>query len=270
MVEKSNGKKTIKLFTYVDEGLNARFQDFMTEFQIPNQAKAIRTCIESYLKFADLIKLKKSMVKDDIDQNVDEFIEKAIANYNKMGQDFLQGLKSRLSPLKTSLLMCSQVQENPEKLRNTINTADLALTEIENYIAAITEGPNPRRFMNTFDILHVEDNDLERKTITDYFELQGKSIKSVERAEEAIEILKSATPRAILIDVNLATSNMNGDSLCKMLKAKEEYALIPIYLITAIGSPSEKDEILKETGADDVLFKPINSLTELDMLLHTR
>ncbi len=52
-----------------------------------------------------------------------------------------------------------------------------------------------------------------------------------------------------------------------MLKNKAEYSKIPIYLITAVITPDEKEQLMKVTGADGIIFKPIKSLASLDILL---
>ena len=78
--------------------------------------------------------------------------------------------------------------------------------------------------------------------------------------------LKSLTPRAILLDINLKTSTVNGDKFCQMLKSKAEYNSIPVVLISAAFSEKEKQKVLASTGANEIIFKPINNLKELDVL----
>ncbi|MFX1557665.1 MAG: response regulator, partial [Promethearchaeota archaeon] len=75
-----------------------------------------------------------------------------------------------------------------------------------------------------------------------------------------------STPRVILLDIDLKSSNINGDILCQMLKSKPQYSTIPIILISAVISEIEKKEILRYTGADDIIIKPIDKLADLDLL----
>jgi len=117
-----------------------------------------------------------------------------------------------------------------------------------------------------FDILYIEDNELERKTVDTYFKRKELDIKSTETSEEGLDILKAFTPRAILLDIDLKTSNINGDKLCQMLKSKTQYKAIPIILISAVVSENKKKEILTTTGADDLIIKPIDKLTDLDII----
>jgi response regulator RpfG family c-di-GMP phosphodiesterase len=51
-----------------------------------------------------------------------------------------------------------------------------------------------------------------------------------------------------------------------MLKSNNHYNSIPIILISAVFSEKEKEEILTKTGADDIIFKPIDKLEDLDVL----
>jgi len=79
-------------------------------------------------------------------------------------------------------------------------------------------------------------------------------------------VLKTLTPKAILLDINLKTSNINGDKFSQMLKSSIQYNSIPIILISAAFSEKEEEEILTDTGADEIIFKPIDRLNDLDVI----
>ncbi|NVM35795.1 MAG: response regulator [Candidatus Lokiarchaeota archaeon] len=116
------------------------------------------------------------------------------------------------------------------------------------------------------DLLYIEDNELERKTIDYFFKSKSVDIKSLESSDEALYVLKTLTPRVILLDLNLKSSKINGDRFCQMLKSSTQYNSIPIILISAAFSKKEKKEILIKTGADDIIFKPISRLKDLNVL----
>ncbi len=260
-------KKEIKWYTYVDSCLNSKLQDFMDEYEIKNQAKVIRNFVNYGIDYFTAM-LKKNLHNDPQGYNeseLDDLIRKAIGAY-EIGNGFQEEIKQRISPLKLSLLMLNNYIEEKEKFSEDIQNALRALEDLESSVKQHFEEPNIKRFVKKIDILYIEDNELERKTIDQFYKTQGVAINSVETSDEALYLLKTLTPRAILLDINLRTSNINGDQLCQMLKSNGQYNSIPIILISAIFSEKEKETILTSTGADDIIFKPIDKLKELDVL----
>lgn len=260
-------KKDIKWYTYVDSQLDSKLQEFMDEYEIKNQAKIIRNFVNYSIDYIKAIVEKKSCDKaQSFDETeLDTLIRKAIEEY-EIGNNFHEELKQRLSPLKVSLLMLNSYSDEKEKLSEGIQNAIDALEELEFTVKRHFDEPNIRRFVKKIDILYVEDNELERKTVDRFFKSKGVDIRSVETSDEALHTLKNLTPRAILLDINLKTSSMNGDKFCKMLKSKAQYDSIPIILISAAFSEKEKQEVLASTGANEIIFKPIGNLKDLDVL----
>jgi CheY-like chemotaxis protein len=261
-------KKDIKWYTYVDSFLDSKLHDFMEEYKINNQAETIRNCVNYCIDYLNVIFQKKShkgpQKYDEIE--LDNLIKKAINEY-EIGNGFHEELKQKLSPLKLSLLMLNNYIEDKEKLLEGIQNAISSLEDIELSVKRHFEEPKLIRFIKKFDILYIEDNELERKTINTYFKRKGVDIKSVETSEEGLDILKVSTPQAFLLDIDLRNSNIDGAKLCQMLKSKELYKTIPIILISAVVSEKKRKEILKTTDADDLIIKPIDKLADLDVLL---
>jgi len=267
-IRPSKMKKDIKWYTYVDSFLDSKLHDFMEEYKINNQAKIIRNCVNYCIDYLNAIFQKKSHMdpqKYDIIE-LDNLIKKAINGYD-IDNNLHDELKQKISPLKLSLLMLNNYIEDKEKLLEGIQNAISALEDIELSVKRHFEEPKLIRFIKKFDILYIEDNELERKTVDTYFKRKGVDIKSVETSEEGLDILKVSTPQAFLLDIDLRTSNIDGAKLCQMLKSKEFYKAIPIILISAVVSKKEKKEILKTTEADDIIIKPIDKLADLDVLL---
>jgi CheY-like chemotaxis protein len=260
-------KKEIKWYTYVDSNLDSKLQDFMEEYEIKNQAKIIRNFVNCGINYVNAIfrkqPYKNSQNYDEVE--LDNLIRKAIDTY-EIDNNFQEELKQKLSPLKLSLLILNNFIEEEEKLSEVIQNAISALEDLEISVKRHFEEPSIIRFVKKIDILYVEDNELERKTVDHFYKAQGVAIKSVETSDEALYLLKTLTPRAILLDINLKTSNIKGDELCQMLKSSGQYNSIPIILISAVFSEKEKETILTNTGADDIIFKPIDELKELDVL----
>jgi CheY-like chemotaxis protein len=260
-------KKDIKWYTYVDSHLDSKLKDFMEEFEIKNQAKIIRNFVKYSIDYFNAIIQKKSYSEpQSYDENeLENLISKAIDEY-EIGNGFHEELKQKLSPLKVSLLMLNNYSEDKEKLLEGIQNSISALEDLEITVKRHFEEPSIVRYVKKIDLLYIEDNELERKTITHFFKAQDVDIKSMETSDEALYILKTLTPRAILLDINLKTSNLNGDEFCQMLKSSTQYNDISIILISAAFSEKEKKEVLTRTGADAIIFKPIDQLNDLNVL----
>ena len=260
-------KKNIKWYTYVDSQLDFKLLDFMEEYKIKNKAKIIRNFVNYSIDYLNAIFQKKlqNNPQNYNETELDNLIRKAI-DAHEIGNSFQEELRQRISPLKISLLILNNYIEDKEKLSLGIKNAINALEELEITVKRHFEVPNIIRYIKKIDILYVEDNELERKTIDHFYKAKGLDIKSVETSDEVMYILKTLTPRVILLDVNLKTSNINGDNLCQILKSNDEYSFIPIVLISAVFSENKKKEILTSTGADAVIFKPIDKLKDLDVL----
>jgi len=218
----------------------------MEQYNIKNQAKVIRNFVNSYLDNVYQILQKDIERKEYDEKSINDFIREAIDTF-ELHTTFHEELKQKLSPLKVLILMLS--------------------SELENSIKLHYEKPELTRYTKIFDILYVEDNELERKTVDSYFKRKDVDIKSVETSEEGLAILKVSTPLAILLDIDLRTSNIDGVKLCQMLKSKILYKTIPIILISAVVSETERNKILTITQADDIIMKPIDKLADLDVLL---
>ena len=239
----------------------------MEQFKINNQARLLRNFVDNHIDYINIV-AKKNTLNHSLEYDEKyfyEFISKAIDVYEE-GNGFYEELKQKLSPLKISILMLENCYGDCESMLEVIDNIKKALEGIEQSVKHHFEEPKIARFVKKIDVLYIEDNELERKTIDTFFSQKGINIKSVETSEEAFYLLKTLTPRVILVDINLKTSNINGDKFCQIVKANSEYSSIPIILISAIVSKDKKQDILTKTGAEDIIIKPIDSLTDLHIL----
>jgi CheY-like chemotaxis protein len=238
----------------------------MEQYNIKNQAKVIRNFVNSYLDNVYQILQKDIERKEYDEKSINDSIREAIETF-ELHTTFHEELKQKISPLKVLILMLGSVLNDPNKLIEMTENIKNALLELENSIKLHYEKPELTRYTKIFDILYVEDNELERKTVDTYFKRKDVDIRSVETSEEGLAILKVSTPLAILLDIDLRTSNIDGVKLCQMLKSKILYKTIPIILISAVVSETERKNILTITQADDIIMKPIDKLADLDVLL---
>ncbi|MFX1558704.1 MAG: hypothetical protein ACFFC9_15740, partial [Promethearchaeota archaeon] len=213
--ETKKSKKDVKWYTYVDSELDTKLKEFMELYNIKKQAKLIRDCVNYYIDYVKLVLQKHTEKEEYNDKYIDDFIRKAI-NYYELNIAYYEELKQKVSPLKTSVLMLNNFLNEPNEQIENIDNIKNALFELEKSIKRRFEEPKLIRHVKKFDILYIEDNELERKTVEKYFKKKGADIKSVETSEEGLDQLKASTPRVILLDIDLKSSNINGDILCQM------------------------------------------------------
>lgn len=101
-------------------------------------------------------------------------------------------------------------------------------------------------------ILIVEDEDLMREVLRDYFQSAGYETTEAGNGMEAIELIDNQDFDLMLLDVMLP--ELDGFSVCRYVRKSNN---IPIIMITA---RSEEDDKLNgyEMGADDYVTKPFS------------
>ena len=82
--------------------------------------------------------------------------------------------------------------------------------------------------------------------------------------EDALTIVNKVDVDLILLDVMMP--NMDGYEVCRRLKASETKRLIPVVMVTALGSLEDKIKGI-EAGADEFLTKPPN---KMELLARTK
>ena len=101
-------------------------------------------------------------------------------------------------------------------------------------------------------ILIVEDEDLMREVLRDYFQSAGYETTEAGNGMEAIELIDNQDFDLMLLDVMLP--ELDGFSVCRYVRKSNN---IPIIMITA---RSEEDDKLNgyEMGTDDYVTKPFS------------
>jgi two-component system alkaline phosphatase synthesis response regulator PhoP len=110
-------------------------------------------------------------------------------------------------------------------------------------------------------ILIIEDDVELAHVLKRHLEREGRYAVEIARTgEEGLRALLVRRPSALILDVNLP--EMNGFELCQRLRLEEATRRLPILLLTA--RTSESDKVLGlNLGADDYVTKPF-SLRELE------
>jgi DNA-binding response OmpR family regulator len=104
-------------------------------------------------------------------------------------------------------------------------------------------------------ILIVDDEPLNVDYLEQELEDSGYQTVSATNGKEALEKVAAEAPDLILLDVMMP--GMDGFTVCRILKEKEETQLIPVVIMTALGAREDRIRGI-EAGADDFLTKPVN------------
>jgi putative two-component system response regulator len=107
-------------------------------------------------------------------------------------------------------------------------------------------------------ILVVDDDQLVRDLVTSLLRAEGYSVIEAENGERAIAQMAVVSPDLVLLDV-MMPGRVNGVQLCRQLKSNEATMLIPVVILTALDTLSDRLQGI-EAGADDFLTKPFNRL----------
>lgn len=105
-------------------------------------------------------------------------------------------------------------------------------------------------------ILIVEDNESNRQLLHYVLEHRGHEVIEAKDGKEGIEKAGEYMPDLIFMDLQLPV--LDGFTAIKMLKNSPKTEHIKIIAITAFAMKGDK-EMIKETGADDYIAKPIDT-----------
>ena len=93
----------------------------------------------------------------------------------------------------------------------------------------------------------------------DYLEQElddfGYETLSGTNGQEAVDLVRRERPDLVLLDVMMPV--MDGFTACRVLKEDDDTRLIPIIIMTALGSVDDRIRGI-EAGADDFLTKPVD------------
>jgi len=106
------------------------------------------------------------------------------------------------------------------------------------------------------DILVVEDNPANVKLVTFLLSKRGYAVRVATDAESALAEIETATPRLILMDVQLP--GQNGLELTRRLKSDPRFSHVPIIAVTAFAMKGDAERA-REAGCDDYVTKPIDT-----------
>jgi two-component system cell cycle response regulator DivK len=105
-------------------------------------------------------------------------------------------------------------------------------------------------------ILIVDDNPQNLKLARVLLAHEGYAVRTATRAEEAMQVLREARPRLLLVDVQLPGTD--GLELTRRLKADPVYADLPVIALTAYAMKGDELRI-RAAGCDGYIAKPLDA-----------
>jgi two-component system, cell cycle response regulator len=112
-------------------------------------------------------------------------------------------------------------------------------------------------------LLIVDDEPLNIKLLKARLPAEKYETLSASNGQQAIQIANKDLPDLILLDIMMP--DLDGFTVCRMLKQNPNTTEIPIILVTALEGLEDKIKGL-ETGADEFLTKPVNTIELLSRI----
>jgi CheY-like chemotaxis protein len=112
-------------------------------------------------------------------------------------------------------------------------------------------------------VLIVEDDLINARVFSKILTKRGGlAVKHTENVEEVMQIAQAREADIILMDVSLARSvyqgkAVDGIQITQMLKNDPHTASLPIILVTAHAMQGDRENFLKQSGADGYISKPV-------------
>ncbi len=105
-----------------------------------------------------------------------------------------------------------------------------------------------------FLVLISDDDEISRAIVRRYLSEEGYSTAETLTGKDTLEFIRDNLPDAVLLDVIMP--EMSGIEVCRIVKANEKTAHIPVIMLTSLSGETYQIEGIK-AGANDFLTKPI-------------
>jgi two-component system cell cycle response regulator DivK len=112
-------------------------------------------------------------------------------------------------------------------------------------------------------VLIVEDDPINLRVFSKILTKRGGlDVRSTEDVEEVMKVAQAREVDIILMDVSLAHSvyqgkAVDGIKITQLLKSNPNTASLPIILVTAHAMEGDRENFLKQSGADGYISKPV-------------
>ena len=174
-------------------------------------------------------------------------------NKDLFNREEILKIRERLRDLRLKGLSLSQIADQLASARRDLGPASMAPAG-----SGPVPTPDPNRPVK---ILVVDDEEEVRANVGEFLESQGGyAVVEAGDGEEALAKCFTEKPDLILLDLRLP--KVDGYQVCQTLKGNPITSVIPIIMITALNTTSQKVKGI-EYGADDYVEKPFD-LEELE------
>jgi two-component system alkaline phosphatase synthesis response regulator PhoP len=85
--------------------------------------------------------------------------------------------------------------------------------------------------------------------------MEGYSILTASDGEEALQMIDSERPDLVVLDIMMP--KLDGYEVCRRLRQDEQFADLPVILLSAKGRPVDREAGL-QAGANDYITKPFS------------
>ena len=112
-------------------------------------------------------------------------------------------------------------------------------------------------------VLIVEDDPINFRVFSKILTKRGGlQVKGTEDVQEVLQFAQSGEIDIVLMDVSLANSvyegkPVDGITITQMLKSNPQTSSVPVILVTAHAMQGDRENFLKQSGADGYISKPI-------------
>jgi len=119
----------------------------------------------------------------------------------------------------------------------------------------------------TFNILLVEDEPVIRELVRSMLTDGNVTVECAANGADGLKIARSRAFDLFLLDVVLP--QMDGITLCRMLKSEPSTANVPLYMLTAKTKRSDVEEAHR-AGANGYIHKPFRGVELMDLVTRLR
>ncbi len=119
----------------------------------------------------------------------------------------------------------------------------------------------------SFNVLLIEDEPVIRELVRSMLTDGEVSVDCAENGIEGLKLARTRRYQLILLDVVLP--QMDGITVCRMLKREPTTAQVPLYMLTAKAKKADMDAATR-AGADGYIQKPFRGVELMELVARLR